>query len=212
MIDSPDSPPTSANAWAGGGGLDTPPDGPQVPVERILLVGFMGSGKTRVGQALARILGWGFRDFDIEVGSRVGLPIPEIFRQHGEGFFRDIEEQIGAELLQERSVVLASGGGWPAAPGRMEGLGPSTLSIWLQVTAEEAVRRVGEEGPTRPLLAGAGPVSRARALLKEREPFYGRAQMAIDSAETGPEDLARRIEDLINEKGREVSRPLLPDK
>jgi len=210
VIDSSDTTPTVSGALAGG--LDTPPGGSRVPVERILLVGFMGSGKTRVGQALARVLGWGFRDFDVEVSSRVGLPIPEIFRQHGEGFFRDIEEQIGAELLQERSVVLASGGGWPAAPGRMEGLGPSTLSVWLQVTAEDAVRRVREEGPTRPLLAGVDPVSRARALLKDREPFYGKAQIAIDSTETGPEDLARRIENLINEKGREVSRPLPPEK
>ncbi|MFH1764561.1 MAG: shikimate kinase [Gemmatimonadota bacterium] len=182
------------------------------PFERILLVGFMGSGKTRVGQALAKALAWSFRDFDQEIGVRVGLPIPEIFRQRGEGFFREMEERIGAELLLEREVVLASGGGWPAALGRMEGLGPLTFSVWLKVTAEEAVRRVREEGPTRPLLAVADPVSRARALLKEREPFYGRAHAAIDATETGPEELARRIIHLMNEKGREMIRPLPPYK
>jgi len=209
-MDSPDPLPSASEV--GAGGLEASPGGGRRHVERVLLVGFMGSGKTRVGQALAKGLGWGFRDFDEEIGARMGLPIPEIFRQHGEGFFRDMEERIGAELLLRRDVVLASGGGWPAAPGRMEGLGPSTLSIWLQVTAEEAIRRVREEGPTRPLLAVGDPVSRAKALLKDREPFYRRAQVVIDSTETGPEDLARRIEDLINEKGREVSRPLSPDK
>lgn len=192
--------------------MEASPGGGHPPFERILLVGFMGSGKTRVGQALAKVLSWTFRDFDQEICAQVGLPIPEIFRQHGEGFFRDMEDQIASELLREREVVLASGGGWPAAVGRMEGLGHSTFSVWLQVTAEEAVRRVREDGPTRPMLAVADPVLRARALLKEREPFYGRAHLAIDSAETGPEELARRIEYLMNEKGREITRPLPPYK
>jgi shikimate kinase len=172
----------------------------------------MGSGKTRVGQALAKTLGWTFRDFDQEIGARIGLPIPAIFREHGEGFFREIEERIGAELLQGTDVVLASGGGWPAAIGRMEGLGPSTFSIWLQVSAEEAVERVRMEGPTRPLLAGPDPLSRARALLEEREPFYGKAHAALSSAGAGPEELARRIEQLINETGREIRRPPPPYK
>ena len=172
----------------------------------------MGSGKTRVGQALARALGWSFRDFDQEVVARVGLPIPEIFRQHGEGFFRETESRIGVELLREKDVVLASGGGWPAVPGRMEGLGPRTFSVWLRVTAEEAVRRVREEGPTRPLLAVPDPISRARHLLAEREPYYAKALAAIDSADAEPEDLASRIENLINEKGREATRPLPPYK
>jgi shikimate kinase len=194
------------------GGSKPSHEGSLVPFERILLVGFMGSGKTQVGQALAKALSWSFRDFDEEIGTRVGLPIPEIFRQHGEGFFREVEERVGAELLLEREVVLASGGGWPAAVGRMEGLGPLTFSIWLQVTAEEAVRRVGEEGPTRPLLAGADPVSRARALLKEREPYYGKAHAAIDATDSGPEELAGRIKILLNERGRELIRPLPPYK
>ena len=184
----------------------------QPPFERVLLLGFMGSGKTRVGQLLAEGLGWSFRDFDQEIRARVGLPIPEIFLQHGEGFFRGMEERIGAELLLDREVVLASGGGWPTALGRMEEVGPSTFSVWLKVTAEEAVRRVREEGPTRPLLAVADPLSRARALLEEREPFYRKASVAIDSMQDGPEELARRIQHLMNEKGREMTRPLPPYK
>jgi shikimate kinase len=164
---------------------------------RVLLVGFMGSGKTRVGQILARRLGWTFRDFDQEVRGRVGLPIPEIFRQHGEGFFREAEERVGAELLRECRVVLASGGGWPAALGRMESLGPDTLSVWLQVSPEVAVRRALEEGPTRPILAVRDPVARARALLSQREPYYALARVVLDSDETEPEVLATTIEELV---------------
>jgi len=178
------------------------------PFERVLLVGLMGSGKSHVGQALSDTLGWSFRDFDQEISERVGLSIPEIFRQHGEGFFREIEGKVGAELLLEREVVLASGGGWPVALDRMESLEAATFSVWLQVSAEESVRRARIHGAARPLLAVADPVARARALLKERESSYGKAHVAIDTAQAGPGELARIIKDLMNEKGRDFSRPL----
>jgi len=172
-------------------------------IRRILLVGFMGSGKTLVGQALARRLGWRFMDFDQEVKSRVGLPIPEIFRQHGEAHFREVEAQVGARLVQEEGVVLASGGGWASREGRLEGLPSGTLSIWLKVSAEEALRRTREEGPTRPLLAVADPLGRARELLGARERYYRNADLAVDSEEGDPETLAERIERMMNQSGRD---------
>lgn len=171
-------------------------------IERVLLVGFMGSGKTLVGQALARRLRWAFRDFDQEIRFRVGLPIPEIFRQHGEAHFRDMEREVGAGLLEGSSVVLASGGGWPADVGRMDDLPPGTFSVWLKVTAEEALRRAREEGPTRPLLAVADPLARARSLLADREPYYRKAHWALDSQAGTPEELAQRIEEEMNASGR----------
>ena len=94
--------------------------------ERVLLVGFMGSGKTRVGELLADRLSWAFQDFDRESESRLGLPIAEIFRQHGESFFRAEEKRVGEELLKGQQVVLASGGGWPIAPGRLTRRGEGT--------------------------------------------------------------------------------------
>jgi shikimate kinase len=170
-------------------------------VHRILLVGFMGSGKTLVGQALARRLGWAFRDFDHEIRSRVGLPIPEIFRQHGEVHFREMEREVGETLLRERDVVLASGGGWPTSPGRLEEVPAGTVTVWLKVSAEEAVRRVREEGPTRPLLAVSDPLAKARELLMEREAHYEKADFSLDSSEGDPEELARRIEEMIPTTG-----------
>lgn len=171
-------------------------------VERILLVGFMGSGKTHLGEILAKRLNWSFLDFDEEISSRVGLSIPDIFSQHGEAFFRGMEEKVGADLLLEREVVLATGGGWPARPGRMESLEPGTVSVWLQVPVEEALRRASQEGQTRPLLSVQDPGLRAEALLREREPFYRKADVAVNTMEVRPEELARTIENLINEKGR----------
>jgi shikimate kinase len=166
----------------------------------VLLVGFMGSGKTCVGRSLALRLGWTFHDFDTEICGRVGLSISEIFRQHGEGFFRDMEERVGEELLQERDVVLASGGGWPARPGRMEGVPPGTFSVWLEVPPRVAVERALKEGPTRPLLTGSDPFSQAKALLEEREPFYRKAAFTLDSCRSSPEELAEGIQRVLNEK------------
>lgn len=172
------------------------------PILRVLLVGFMGSGKTRTGQALARRLGWAFRDFDQEVRFRAGLPIPEIFRQHGEARFREMEAEIGGELLHGEGVVLASGGGWPVGEGRMDDLPPGTFSVWLRVTPEEAVRRVREEGPTRPILAVPDPLALARKLLREREASYEKADLAVDSLQGEPEAVARHIEEMMNATGR----------
>jgi XRE family aerobic/anaerobic benzoate catabolism transcriptional regulator len=82
----------------------------------------------------------------------------------------------------------------------MDGLDEGTLSVWLKVGAEEALRRIRTEGPTRPLLSGPDPLGVARALLEQREPYYEKADFAIDSSGVGAEELAARIQRLINEK------------
>ena len=192
--------------------MSLPPGSPaQDTFRRVILVGFMGSGKTQVGQALARRLGWSFRDFDREIEGRLGLSIPEAFRQHGEGFFRETEALVGSELLGQDRVVLASGGGWPVATGRLESLPSGTLSVWLKVSAEEAVRRVRYDGPIRPLLAVSDPVSRARELIEYRTASYAKAGLAVDSEGVMPEDLARHIEDFMHSEGRETASPSIPD-
>lgn len=170
-------------------------------VRRVLLVGIMGSGKTEVGRLLAHRLGWAFRDFDREIEERTGLSISEIFREHGEEFFRNLEERIGDEFLGEDRVVLAPGGGWPCVPGRMVGHGPGTLSVWLKVDPEEAVLRSSTDGPTRPLLWVQDPVRRVKELLEKRAGYYGLAEYALETTGIGPKELARKIEEIVNAKG-----------
>jgi shikimate kinase len=167
-------------------------------VRRILLVGFMGAGKSAVGRALATELGWRFRDFDEAISARVGLTIPRIFEEYGERAFRSLEARVGSELLGMESVVLASGGGWPCREGRLD-LSDETLSIWLRVTPEVAVERCGDD---RPLL---GTVEEARELLEARLPYYEKARWSVDSTTGSPEELAARIADEIR---RNPERPL----
>ena len=164
----------------------------------------MASGKTSVGQKLAALLRWGFHDFDTVVEERCGVTVSEIFQQQGEEHFRRLEAEVASELLREERVVLATGGGWPAQPGSWEAVPDGTLSVWLRVSPGVAVQRASGEGPVRPLLAGSRPLDRAVELIKRREAFYGRAQVALDSDEEAPAALATTIMKIIrSESDRE---------
>jgi shikimate kinase len=162
-------------------------------VLRILLVGFMGSGKSSVGRNLARLLNWGFVDFDREVEKRAGMSIPSLFEQHGERLFRTMEEAVGQEMLRRKHVVLATGGGWPCAPGRMESLPDGTLSVWLKVRQENILARVMRRQGSRPLLDVPDPEARVRGLLEEREPWYAMAHWTLQGDDQKPGALARAI-------------------
>jgi shikimate kinase len=153
----------------------------------------MATGKSAIGRAMARELGWGFRDFDREVARRAGRSVAAIFRQEGEAAFREREAQVGAELLQLQEVVLASGGGWPCRPGRLDDLPEGTLSVWIRVRpaliAERAARRKGD----RPLLDVPDPETRITQLLEEREPWYEKAHWILEGDHGSPAQLARRV-------------------
>ena len=145
-------------------------------------MGFMGSGKSTVGRALADRLGWSFLDLDELVEHWAGMSVADVFARWGEARFRELERAVAAETLPLERVVLAPGGGWAAAPGRLSGLPPGTLTVWLRVGADEAVRRVRlDRGRTRPLLEGADAEERARTLLARRRPWYGAADLHLDT-------------------------------
>lgn len=172
---------------------------------RILLVGFMGSGKSTVGPVLAEALGWEFADFDAEVERDERRSIAAIFAESGEARFRAVEALVAERLLGRDAVVLASGGGWAAAPGRLRSLPAETLSVWLKVGPEEAVRRAAPAAGIRPLLAGADPVGAARELLRARSPHYGDADIEVDTEGRTVEDVAAEILRHVGAEGRRPS-------
>ena len=162
-------------------------------MRRVLLLGFMCSGKTTVGRALARELGWSFRDFDQEIEASAGMSIARIFAEEGESGFRDREEAVGRDLLSLERVVLATGGGWPVRSGSLERLPAGSATVWLEVTPETVLERAKSDPETRPLLQVPDPLTRVRELLSEREPRYGLADVVLDSEAETPQRLARRI-------------------
>ena len=170
--------------------------------QRVLLVGFMASGKSSVGKELASRLGWAFEDFDTAIEARAGKSVSQIFSEDGEDEFRRLESGVAEELLARSNTVVASGGGWPAQPGSWKMVTEDTISIWLQVSPAVAVRRASEEGGTRPLLDGGDVMDRATALLLAREASYRRARYTLDSERYGPLELADEIMKLMTRKGK----------
>ena len=170
--------------------------------ERVLLVGFMASGKSSVGKELASRLGWAFEDFDTAIEARAGRSVSQIFSEHGEADFRRLELEVAVELLALRNTVVASGGGWPAQPGSWKMVKGDTMSVWLQVSPVVAVRRASREGAKRPLLAGGDVLDRATSLLLAREASYRRAGYTLDSERYGPPELADEIMKLMTKQGK----------
>jgi len=163
--------------------------------ERVVLIGFMGSGKSRVGRELASRLGWRHVDIDREIEARVGTSIADYFALHGEAAFRAVEREITPTYLSVGQVVISTGGGWVTNPGVFETLPPGTFTVHLRVSPGEVLRRVAR-GPgraTRPLLATSDPMGRVVELLKAREPLYDRADAAVETDRRSPSEVAEEI-------------------
>lgn len=162
-------------------------------VRRIVMIGFMGAGKSTVGRMLADALGWRFVDLDDEVARRDGMPVDRIIRQKGLDHFRRRESEVGRELLRRVRTVVSVGGGWPAQPGHMESLDRESVSIWLQVGVASALERIAGSTSGRPLLEASDPVGTATALLDDREPYYRRGSIAIETEGVSPNRVLRAI-------------------
>ena len=148
----------------------------------IVLIGFMGVGKTSVGKLLARSLGFEFVDTDSIIVRRSGKPITEIFAEIGESGFRDIESSILAELAGRSGTVIATGGGIVTREANIERLHAAGLVVWLDATADAIFERVSGNNE-RPLLQTDDPLATIRDLLDKRRPLYERA--ADQRVETG---------------------------
>lgn len=175
--------------------------GPGAPIERVVLIGFMCSGKSSVADALARRLDWRFMDFDVEIERRVGRPLPSLIDERGEEYFRSLEAELTHDVAEVPGVVLAPGGGWITQPELLELLRPRTLSVWLRVSPEETVRRLLADDIDRPLRDHPDPESPVREILSEREPLYRRADLTVPGDGRSVEELAFEIEQLARTRG-----------
>lgn len=179
-------------------------DAAQLPatLERIVLTGFMGSGKSTVGRLLADRLGWAFVDLDELIALRAGLSVSDIFALHGEAHFRRLESSALAAALGRRRIVLALGGGTPESltnrllleqtPATATLLLDAPFPILFDRCVLQAIERPPDQGPDRPILADP---AQAEARFTQRQPIYRRlARHTVDSSCQSPDDT---VADLI---------------
>ncbi len=162
------------------------------PVRRIVLTGFMGSGKSTVGALVAARLGWLFVDADEVIVARSGMAISDIFAQHGEAAFRRVEQETIAELTAEEHIVLALGGGAieDAETRRLLLELPGTALIHLEVGLDTALTRCFGTDDSRPVLADRANLA---ARYERRLPLYRTAHMSIPADAMGPEQVAEAV-------------------
>jgi shikimate kinase len=159
----------------------------------IALVGLPGSGKTTTGRRVAERLHRAFLDFDEEIQRREGHPVAEIFQARGEEYFRALELRLSEEVATEPPMVLAPGGGWMTRPGALASLRGRTRILWLQVSPEVAVARMGRNIRLRPLLSGSDPVSELMRLYVDRRAVYAGADASINTEVLSRQELTDEI-------------------
>ncbi|MDN5760191.1 MAG: shikimate kinase [Tomitella sp.] len=170
---------------------------------RAVMVGPPGAGKSTIGKKLAAALGVALLDTDTEIEHRVGKPIPEIFADEGEAYFRALEEDIVREALRHSSGVVSLGGGAILSKRTRRELRGHTV-VYLDISVNEGLLRTGITGrlkgrpgkadDTRPLLRGPDPAGRYRALIKKRRPLYEQvATLVVHTDRRSPGKVVREI-------------------
>jgi shikimate kinase len=161
-----------------------------VRADKLYLVGFMGAGKTSVARALGRRIGWRVEDIDDQIESRERRTVAAIFAQNGEAYFRAAERSILHELLPERNVIVATGGGtFVDADNRIAMLADGAVA-WLDVPLTRILDRVPPDG-RRPL---AGDREQMEQLFARRQVAYGQAHVRVDASRPIDEVVERLLE------------------
>lgn len=152
-------------------------------MQRIILVGYMGAGKTTVGKALAKALNLQFYDLDWYIESRQHKTVPQIFAERGEEGFRKIEYNMLHEVAEFEDVVISCGGGTPCFFDNMDYMNAQGDVVYLKAAPEVLYRHLLMGKTERPLLKGKSPeelISFITEQLAKREPFYNKARHTLD--------------------------------
>ncbi|MEO5754056.1 MAG: shikimate kinase [Chthoniobacterales bacterium] len=163
----------------------------------IILIGFMGTGKSAVGQQLAQFTARACLDTDEMVAQACGMPISQIFERLGEERFRDEESAVLHELDADLPSVIVTGGGVVLRPANVARLRELGSVVCLRADLPTLVRRL-ETGSGRPLLAAENLADTVGRLLLERQPFYDdAADFTVDTSALGPQKVALAIQDAL---------------
>jgi len=178
--------------------------GKQATPRRIVLTGFMGSGKSTAGPLLAARLGWNFIDVDDVIEAEAGSTIAALFAHHGETAFRELERDTIARLTAGEALVLALGGGaieHPETRTRLKS-SPETLLIHLEVELETTLARCKGTEDLRPILADQANLANR---YQRRLPLYHEAHVSISVDALTPEQVVDAILQVVRLSGASVS-------
>jgi shikimate kinase len=171
-------------------------------INYLFLTGYMGSGKTTVGKLLSKQLSLPFFDLDAAIEQEESLAIAEIFKEKGESYFRVKEvETLSALIQNETRSIIALGGGTITNPDNLKICNDNGILIYLEGSVDTIFNRLKEDKSTRPLLASFKTDDRLRLFidthLKERQPFYRRADFIVNVDNKKPEQVVIEITDFL---------------
>lgn len=191
-------------AKSGGSGGEGAASGRERPVA---LLGMRGAGKSTIGRLLADALRWPFVEVDEAVTEFAGLDLAQIFTVHGEDYYRRLEALCIGELLgRGQPMVLAPSGGVVRNSPAFALIRQRCMTVWLRATPEEHMNRVLGQGDERPMAARERPMEELRAMLAEREPLYGQADLVLDTSEGSPDAAAGELLVAVEALGEELRR------
>jgi len=150
---------------------------------RVILIGYMGAGKTTVGRQLAMALGVQFYDLDWYIEMRYHKKVPEIFADSGEEGFRDLERRMLHEVAEFENVVLSCGGGTPCFYDNMDYMNSQAETVYLKARPEVLAMHLKMGKTERPLIKGKSEdelLQYIKDSLEKREPFYSKAKHTLD--------------------------------
>ena len=159
-------------------------------MKNLVLIGFMGTGKSTLGKAAASFFQTEFVDMDLYIEAKEGRSIPDIFAENGEAFFRDCERKAVKELAKREGIVIATGGGTVKNPDNVKDLRQNGVIVLLKADVDTILARTEKRGE-RPVLDGKDKGDRRKAieqLLEERKCFYAGADIEIDTGVTSVAD------------------------
>ena len=155
----------------------TDPDN-EASYPNLYIIGFMGTGKSRISRRIAKKLNLQFFDVDDEIEKAEGRPIKEIFAKEGEPYFRQLERDFIESGHPDNGCIVSCGGGLPCKEGMIDLLKEHGIVLCLHASVDTILERTSRND-NRPLLNVENPRERIENLLQERTPFYAQAHASI---------------------------------